>query len=62
MVGAANRRLRLGHLGELAGGLDYANVSQAVARFSRRLVDEPALRQQLTAVEQQLSNDNDDKM
>ena len=50
-------RLRLAELGGLAGGLDYANVSQAIARFSRRLAGDPPLRQQLMAIEQQLSND-----
>jgi hypothetical protein len=49
--------LRLAQLGKLAGGLDYANVSKAVARFARRLGENPRLRQELTAIEQQLSND-----
>ncbi len=44
-------------LGELAGGLDYANVSKVVARFARRLGEDPGPRRELTAIEQQLSND-----
>jgi hypothetical protein len=40
----------------LAGGLDYANVSKAVARFARRLGDNPALRQELATIEQRLYN------
>ena len=56
-LGRRAGRMRLAQLGELAGGLDYANVSKAVTRFSRRLGDDPGLRQELTAIEQQLSND-----
>ncbi len=44
-------------LGELAGGLDYANVGKAVARFARRFGEDPGLRRELTAIEQRLSND-----
>ena len=56
-LGRRAGRLRLAQLGKLAGGLDYANVSKAVARFARRLGENPRLRQELTAIEQQLSND-----
>src|SRR6185436_18885050 len=56
-LGRRAGRLRLVRLGELAGGLDYANVSKAVARFTRRLDEDPALRQQLAVIQRQLSND-----
>ena len=55
--GGGAGRLRLAQLGKLAGGLDYANVSKAVARFARRSGEDAGLRQELTAIEQQLSND-----
>jgi hypothetical protein len=37
-------RLPLGELGKLAGGLDYALVSEAIARFGRRLETDAILR------------------
>jgi hypothetical protein len=40
---------------KLAGGLDYAAVSQAIARFSRRLDTEVALRARLGTLQRQLS-------
>ena len=49
-------RLRLAQLGELAGGMDYAGVSKAVARFTGRLANEPALRQRLAGIERRMSN------
>ena len=37
----------MAQLGELAGGMDYAAVAQAVSRFNKRLLDEPTLRRQM---------------
>ena len=48
-------RLRSAELGQLAGGLDYAVVSKALARFGRRLALDMALSGQLAASENQLS-------
>ncbi len=56
-LGRRAARLRPAAMGELAGGLGFANVRKAVARFVRRLGEDPGLRQELTAIEQQLSND-----
>ena len=56
-LGRGVGRLRLADLGQLAGGLDYANASEAVTRFTRRLGEDPGLRQGVTAIEHQLSND-----
>jgi hypothetical protein len=39
----------------LVGGLDYAVVSKALARFGRRLNLDTALRRQLAALQNQLS-------
>ena len=49
-------RLSLAEVGKLAGGLDYAVVSKAIARFSRRLVADVALREQLALLQSHLSN------
>jgi hypothetical protein len=49
-------RLRLAQLGELVGGLDYAAVGQALARFGRRLEREPSLRRSISGVQARLSN------
>ena len=43
-------------LGELAGGMDYAAVGQAVARFGKRVGREAQLRQRITRIQQQMSN------
>jgi hypothetical protein len=43
-------------LGEWAGGLDYARVSKAIARFTRRLSEDSALQKQVAAIWRQLSN------
>ena len=51
-LGRRAGRLRLAQLGDLAGGLDYANVSKAVARFGRRLADDPALKEKLATIVQ----------
>ena len=48
-------RLSLAELGKLAGGLDYAVVSKAIARFSQRLVSDTALRAQMAVLQNQLS-------
>ena len=56
-LGRRAGRLRLAELGKLAGGLDYANVSKAVARFTRRLEEDAELRQELAAIERRMSND-----
>src|SRR5262249_40097346 len=54
-VGRRAGRLPLSELGELAGGLDYAVVSKAIARFSRRLASDAHLREQLGTLYAQLS-------
>lgn len=46
--GRKRGRLRLGELGEFAGGVDYAAVGQAVTRFGKRMVREPGLRRPTT--------------
>jgi len=48
-------RMRLAQLGELAGGLDYAVVSKALARFGQRLTLDASLREHLTTIQTQLS-------
>ena len=48
-------RLPLLELGKLAGGLDYAVVSKAVARLGRRLASDANLREQLATLQSQLS-------
>jgi hypothetical protein len=42
-------------LGKLAGGLDYAVVSKAIARFGRRLALDASLRTQLAVIQERLS-------
>ena len=42
-------------LGELTGGLDYAVVSKAIARFGRRLSVDTSLRTQLAPIQKQFS-------
>jgi hypothetical protein len=54
-LGRRAGRLPLGQLGELAGGVDYAVVSKAIARFGSRLAAEGSIRKQLAAIEAQLS-------
>ena len=49
-------RLRLGELGALAGGIDYAAVGQAVARFNKRLTAQPHLSRTISALQAKLSN------
>lgn len=54
-LGRRAGRMRLVELGKRAGGLDYAVVSKAIARFGQRLRLEAPLRKQLTALQHQLS-------
>ena len=54
-LGRRTGRMRLAHLGELAGGLDFAVVSKAMARFGRRLYLDAALGTRLAAIQKQLS-------
>jgi putative transposase len=54
-LGRRAGRLSLTELGKLAGGLDYAVVSKAIACFGRRLCLDAVLREQLTMVQSQLS-------
>jgi len=55
-LGRRRGRYRLAELGQLAGGMDYAAVGQAVARFSRRLEQRGPLRRQIAKIEDNLSN------
>jgi hypothetical protein len=55
-LGRGAGRLRLAQLVELAGGMDYVAMGQAVSRFSKRLLKEPALRRQMHYLKAQLSN------
>ena len=55
-LGRRRARLTLAQLGELAGGVDYAAVSQAVSRFGKRLANERYLRRTIIArLENELS-------
>ena len=54
-LGRCAGRLRLAELGRLVGNLDYAVVSKAIARFQQRMQTDPQLREQLVAVQLQLS-------
>ena len=55
-LGRRRGRYRLGELGELAGGMDYAAVSQAVKRFGQRLPRGGELKRQVAQIEKRLSN------
>jgi len=55
-LGRKRGEYTLAELGELAGGMDYAAVGQAVSRMNKRLAKPGALQRQLVKVEQQLSN------
>ena len=55
-LGRGAGRLSLAQLGELAGGMDYAAVGQAVSRFDKRRLKEPTLRRQMNHMKAQLSN------
>jgi hypothetical protein len=54
-LGRKRGRLTLRQLGELAGGVDYAAVAQAVSRFGQRLERQRQLRQTLARIENELS-------
>ena len=54
-LGRRAGRLSLAELGKLAGGLDYAVVSKAILRFSRRLISDATLSEQVGSVQNQLS-------
>jgi REP element-mobilizing transposase RayT len=53
-LGRKHARLGLRELGELAGGMDYAAVGQAVARLGKRMEREPRLRRQTAEIETEL--------
>jgi hypothetical protein len=54
-LGRRAGRLPPRELGRLAGGLDYAVVSKAIARLSGRLSSAGRLREQLEALQAKLS-------
>lgn len=54
-LGRRSGRLRLAQLGDSAGGLDYAVVSKTISRFTHRLADDAALREQLASIQSELS-------
>ena len=47
-------RLKLRELGELAGGMDYSAVCQAVSRFARQLERDRRLKRQLDELESRI--------
>ena len=55
-LGRGRGRLRLARLGQLADGMDYTAVGQAVSRFGKRLEREAKLRRELAGMEAQLSH------
>ena len=55
-LGRRHGRYGLRELGELAGGMDYAAVGQAVSRFGRRLQQQQQLRRDVVKIERKLSN------
>ena len=55
-LGRKRGRYRLGELGQLAGGIDYAAVGQAISRFGKKLEQASPLRRQITQIEKQLLN------
>src|SRR5262249_46289458 len=55
-LGRKDGRLTLSQLGELAGGVNYAAVAQALSRFEKRLAHQPGLRKLTTRLENYLSN------
>ncbi len=54
-LGRRTARFPLAGLGKSTGGLDYAVVSKALARFGRRLEADPRLREEIAAVRDRLS-------
>jgi hypothetical protein len=55
-LGRKRGRYRLGELGKLVGGVDYAAVGQAVSRFGRRLEQQPELKRKLAQTERRMLN------
>jgi REP-associated tyrosine transposase len=55
-LGRQRGRYTLSELGELAGGIDYAAVGQAVSRFSKRLQTDSDLQRSFKKIEHGLSN------
>jgi hypothetical protein len=55
-LGRRRGRYTLGELGQLAGGMDYAAVGQAISRFVKRLQTVAELRRIVTKLGEQLSN------
>ena len=53
-LGRRRGRYPLAELGQLAGGMDYAAVGQAVSRFARRLEQDGGLRRQIAKMEKEL--------
>ena len=58
-LGRRAGRLKSAGLGKLSGGLDYAVVSKAIARFGRRLALDASLCAQLAVIQEQLSKCRD---
>ncbi len=54
-LGRRHGGLRLGELGRLAGGMDYAAVAQAMRRFGRRIKEDAVLRRGVEKLEHELS-------
>jgi hypothetical protein len=54
-LGRRTARFHLAQLGKLAGRLDYAALSQALARFARRHEADPRLREEIAAIQDRLS-------
>jgi hypothetical protein len=55
-LGRKRGRYTLRELGQLASGMDYAAVGQAVSRFGKRLENEDQLKRTVSKIERQLSN------
>jgi hypothetical protein len=55
-LGRRQGRYTLSQLGQLAGGLDYAAVGQAISRFGKRVQTVADLRKSVSKIEAKLSN------
>ena len=55
-LGRKRGRYTLNELGQLAGGMDYAAVGQAVSRFSKRLQNGAELRRTISKIQKTLLN------
>ena len=55
-LGRRHGRYTLAELGQLAGGMDYAAVGQAVSRFAKRLQQDDPLKRSVAELESKLSN------